>query len=246
MVIGPADKDLSWIKEAYDNLLKLGITPKALPTPEAIRAHFSERGLADAVGNFANKTGYYNPVAGWSEATRAVKIGHRRVQKLGGTIEGGKEVAGFVADGKKVTGVRLIGGEVIEADHVIVATGAWCVQKAVAQESSSRRLTYSCSARLSLAQDAFPISLAGASLLVASDRIWPVGRQMGPDRRRACRPRPDARHLGTSLLFCCSVLRHNADDRSPYRTLRVSSRQLCLFEPLFEPFHECLLTLHLP
>jgi glycine/D-amino acid oxidase-like deaminating enzyme len=128
MVIGPADKDLSWIKEAYNNLEKLGITPKALPTPESIRAHFAERGLADAVGAFHNKTGYFNPAAGWSEATRAIQIGHKRIQKLGGTIEGGKEVAGLVADGKKVTGVRLVGGETIEADHVIVATGAWCVR----------------------------------------------------------------------------------------------------------------------
>lgn len=128
MVIGPADKDLSWIKEAYTNLQKLGITPKALPTPESIRAHFAERGLADAVGEFANKTGYFNPAAGWSEATRAVKIAHRRVRALGGTIEGGKEVASFVADGKHVNGVRLVDGEIILADQVIVATGAWCVK----------------------------------------------------------------------------------------------------------------------
>jgi glycine/D-amino acid oxidase-like deaminating enzyme len=56
-----------------------------------------------------------------------VRVLHEKVEALGGTIEGGKEVAELVIDdGHDVKGVRLINGEIIEADLIIVATGSWC------------------------------------------------------------------------------------------------------------------------
>lgn len=131
MVLGPADKDISWIKESYDNLHKLSIEPKPLLSAAAIRAHFEEKGLGAAVASFDNKTGYVNPIGGWADAELAVRLGHKTIQKLGGSIEGGKEVAELVGDGRRVKGVKLVSGEVITADFVVVATGAWCVAPSV-------------------------------------------------------------------------------------------------------------------
>lgn len=129
VILGPADKDISWIKESFDNLEKLKITPTPFLNGAAVRAHFEAQGLGDTVGDFVNKTGYFNPIGGWGEAERAVRVGHKMVEKLGGTIEGGKEVAELVVEqtggAKEVKGVKLVDGEVIKADFVIVATGAW-------------------------------------------------------------------------------------------------------------------------
>ena len=126
-MVGSADQDTSWITACTDNLNRLSLTAKMLPTPESIRQHFIDQGLGEHVSDFENRTGYYNEFGGWAEAERAVRILHKKVKTLGGTIEGGKEVAELVIDGSDVKGVRLINGEIIEADLVVVATGSWCV-----------------------------------------------------------------------------------------------------------------------
>lgn len=109
------------------NLPTFNITPKPLQDAASIRKHFADQGLAHAVGTFDNRAGYFNPVGGWVEAERAIRIGHRMIADLGGSVEGGKEVEGLVLEGEEVKGVRLVGGDVITADLVIVATGAWSV-----------------------------------------------------------------------------------------------------------------------
>lgn len=127
VLIGPADKELSWIPDSMANLPTFNITPKPLPDAASIRKHFADQGLAHAVGTFDNRAGYFNPVGGWVEAERAIRIGHRMIADLGGSVEGGKEVEGLVLEGEEVKGVKLVGGEVITADLVIIATGAWSV-----------------------------------------------------------------------------------------------------------------------
>lgn len=74
----------------------------------------------------------FNPVGGWAEAERAVSVGMQMVLEQGGHIGAGMEIDGIViskepsASGKKVAkGVKLKSGQVLEADLVIICTGAW-------------------------------------------------------------------------------------------------------------------------
>lgn len=102
-----------------------------LPDAAAITSAFPSSLVSEGkIGKFGKVEGYKNPVAGWAEAGRAVEVGLRRFEKEGGRVRGGSEVVGLVqsegSDGKsKVTGVKLATGEVIEADLVVLAAGAW-------------------------------------------------------------------------------------------------------------------------
>ena len=47
------------------------------------------------------------------------------VEKAGGRLCPGTEVAGLALDADRVAGVRLAGGERIDAEHVVIAAGCW-------------------------------------------------------------------------------------------------------------------------
>jgi glycine oxidase len=48
------------------------------------------------------------------------------VERLGGEVRAGTPVTRVCVDGARVTGVELAGGERIDAEHVLMAAGAWC------------------------------------------------------------------------------------------------------------------------
>lgn len=126
MVLCPASQKDEFILQSYDNLHKLSIPAKRLSDATEIVEHFPAH-LHPYLSSFSDRSGYYNPSGGWAEAARAVEVGIKMVRKLGGKVSGGKELKELVMEGKRCRGVKLVNGEEILADQVIVATGAWSV-----------------------------------------------------------------------------------------------------------------------
>ncbi|CED83657.1 FAD-dependent oxidoreductase [Phaffia rhodozyma] len=124
VVLCPSHNKDHFIEQSYKNLLELSIPAKDLKDSSAIVNHFPSH-LHPYLSSFEDRTGYHNPCGGWAEAARAVEVGHKMVKNLGGRIDGGKELKELILEGKTCKGVRLVGGEEILADQVIVATGAW-------------------------------------------------------------------------------------------------------------------------
>lgn len=66
-----------------------------------------------------------NIASGWAEAGRALEVGIKRIKKMGAVVRSGSEVTGLLESGEVITGVKLASGEIIDADLVVVAAGAW-------------------------------------------------------------------------------------------------------------------------
>jgi sarcosine oxidase subunit beta len=67
----------------------------------------------------------YEPRGGFADATQLALHYGQKARAHGATIRQRTPVARILTEGEKVTGVELDGGEVIEADVVIVASGWW-------------------------------------------------------------------------------------------------------------------------
>jgi sarcosine oxidase subunit beta len=67
----------------------------------------------------------YEPRGGFADATQLALHFGQRARDKGARIRQNTPVARLVTEGDKVTGVELTGGDVIEADVVIVAAGWW-------------------------------------------------------------------------------------------------------------------------
>jgi sarcosine oxidase/L-pipecolate oxidase len=119
---GSDPKGRKYCDESLSNCIAMDLKPTLLNTPAEVKAIFPA-GLA--TGAFGDRVGYANKTGGWGEAARAIEIGHKRILAKGGVIRGGAEVVEFKKTGKKVTGVVLKSGEVVPADLVLVAAGAW-------------------------------------------------------------------------------------------------------------------------
>lgn len=107
-----------YVSESYNNCREFGIDAKHTPDAECIKATVPSN---IPTGSFGGREGYSNPIGGWAEAGRALMTGLNKVQKLGGKVRAGAEVEALVREGKKVTGVKLKGGEVVKADLVLVS-----------------------------------------------------------------------------------------------------------------------------
>lgn len=69
--------------------------------------------------------GYFNPRAGWVESGRVMARLVEEAREAGVEIRDVSGVEGLLDSGSRVEGVRIEGGERIEADGVVVAVGAW-------------------------------------------------------------------------------------------------------------------------
>lgn len=119
---GSDEAGRKFVDSSYQNIEKMKLGPELVSTHDEIRAKLPQD---VEVGRFDGRSGYYNKVGGWGEAARSVEVGLKRVKQLGGKVRAGAEVVSFKKDGKKITGVVLQTGEVVPADLVVVAAGAW-------------------------------------------------------------------------------------------------------------------------
>jgi sarcosine oxidase/L-pipecolate oxidase len=111
-----------YVNASAANLEAMGMASTPIRTPSEIKGAFP---AGVATGAFDDRVGYHNSTGGWGEAQRAIEVGLKRVRALGGVIRAGAEAVAFQQTGKRVTGVVLKSGEVVPADLVLVAAGAW-------------------------------------------------------------------------------------------------------------------------
>ncbi|KAF2479356.1 FAD dependent oxidoreductase [Neohortaea acidophila] len=70
------------------------------------------------------KNGYWNPEAGWCEAAAATGSLMEAAKRLGVRYVTA-DVVGVELDGARVSGLRTAKGELLTADKIVIATGAW-------------------------------------------------------------------------------------------------------------------------
>ncbi len=80
---------------------------------------------AVGAGGGSGDWGYINKRSGWADAEGGMLWLRKQVEALGRVDFRQGEVTSLVKDGNKVTGAKLTSGEIVGADLVIVATGAW-------------------------------------------------------------------------------------------------------------------------
>ncbi len=68
--------------------------------------------------------GFYGPRGGYAESGRVVEELSKKAIREGVAVHPGQTAERFLGD-KKITGVRTREGETFEADHTLVAAGAW-------------------------------------------------------------------------------------------------------------------------
>lgn len=114
----------NYATKSYKNVKELeGDNVELLPTKDdVLRA-------APAYGKELNVAGgYVNWGSGWSDAEAAVRYAKQRLDAEGKVTFKTGEVDQLLYDGDKVTGVALTTGTRLNADLVILATGAWTAQ----------------------------------------------------------------------------------------------------------------------
>ena len=77
------------------------------------------------IGGGSGDWGYINRRSGWADAEAGVKFVRKQVEATGRVAFETATVKELVKDGRRVKGVRTIDNLTIEADLVILATGAW-------------------------------------------------------------------------------------------------------------------------
>jgi len=117
--------------DSFHALLRRGHRPERLDAA-AICGRFS----AYRRGVFVD--GYYNPEGGWAEAAAVVRALVSEAQAVGVDVRGDVAAARLVERGSRVVGVATDCGEVVEADAVVVAAGAWTARLVPALAASLR------------------------------------------------------------------------------------------------------------
>lgn len=99
------------------------LAERGVPLERIDRASLSRR--FPAWSSAAYEDGYFNPRAGWVESGRV--MGHlvEEARAAGVAVRENVAVRGLAERGSRVTGVVLAGGEILRAEYVVVAAGAW-------------------------------------------------------------------------------------------------------------------------
>ncbi|EGX93231.1 sarcosine oxidase [Cordyceps militaris CM01] len=91
---------------------------RTLESAEALREHLGTPGRP---GDW----GYLNTLSGWADAGEGMRWQYRRVKATGRVDFVDARVTELVTEGKRVVGTKLASGDILRADLVFVAAGAW-------------------------------------------------------------------------------------------------------------------------
>jgi sarcosine oxidase/L-pipecolate oxidase len=114
----------AYVKESYDNVKAM---MEQVGDTEAVVAFGSRKEINAAVGTGGGSGdwGYINRRSGWANAEASMVWLHKQVIATGRVEFAHGEAASLLREGKKVIGARLKDGSKIQADLVVLATGAW-------------------------------------------------------------------------------------------------------------------------
>lgn len=121
----------------WDGTLTWGAAPERAALREAASTSI-ERGVDLELFDATDRTGrlsglrvadddefIFEPDSGWVDAPKLIGRLLTRFREAGGTLHETAGVVDFLRSGDSVTGVVTIGGDTIEADAVVNATGSW-------------------------------------------------------------------------------------------------------------------------
>ena len=104
--------------ESYQMLLKRGHQPERL-SPAIIREHFPAWNADEYVD------GYFHKLGGFAESGRVVAALAAKAERDGVMLIGGESVVELLIENGRIRGVKTDQGNRYEADHVVIAAGAW-------------------------------------------------------------------------------------------------------------------------
>lgn len=91
---------------------------QVLDSAQALKEHL---GTAGRPGDW----GYLNTLSGWANAGEGMRWQYRRVKATGRVNFVNAKVAELVTEGRRVVGAKTTSGDILRADLVFVAAGAW-------------------------------------------------------------------------------------------------------------------------
>lgn len=116
---------MDYTKESWRNVARIareaGYPADRIQTLESAQALKEHLGTPGRPGDW----GYLNTLSGWANAGEGMRWQYRRVKATGRVNFVDAKVTELVTEGKRVVGAKLASGNVLRADLVFVAAGAW-------------------------------------------------------------------------------------------------------------------------
>ncbi|MEY3012562.1 MAG: hypothetical protein RIT45_1297 [Pseudomonadota bacterium] len=109
------------LHDAAAHLAALGIAVERLDGADAVRARVDSPLLQGA----PIRVGWYDADAHVADAHALCRGLQRRLRRFGGDVELQTPVAALRREGDRLRGVTLADGSAVDADHVVLAAGAW-------------------------------------------------------------------------------------------------------------------------
>ncbi|ROT36655.1 FAD dependent oxidoreductase [Sodiomyces alkalinus F11] len=124
---------LEYVRESWDNVRALAAQEASGLSAEKIRELPNATAVMEAMGtdptiaavNRPGDWGYLNGTSGWADAEKSMAWFFNKVRQTGRVNFVHGTATALTRTGDRVTGARLDSGRHLEADLVIVATGAW-------------------------------------------------------------------------------------------------------------------------
>ncbi|KAM3500470.1 hypothetical protein MY10362_006366 [Beauveria mimosiformis] len=116
---------MDYTRESWRNVVR--IAREAGHPPDRVRVLENAQALREHLGTPGRPGdwGYLNTLSGWADAGEGMRWQYRRVKATGRVNFVDARVVELVTEGKRVVGAKLASGNVLRADLVFVAAGAW-------------------------------------------------------------------------------------------------------------------------
>jgi len=116
--------DDEYVRKSLENVRKLATKNG---NEEKVRELKDRREIERVVGTggWSGEWGYINRSSGWADAEAAMKFARRKVEETGRVQFRTGEAKRLLQRGRKIVGVELSNDNIIQADLVMLATGAW-------------------------------------------------------------------------------------------------------------------------